>query len=136
MKRALTLLCLAALLVLAGCQMMYSIFPGMDPIVGTWKMTRICLPSGPMGGDGTWHSPADYTMSGSATYSADNTFTGSYTTSTTTTTSSGTWTGDYGVYTMNITSSVNQGVVIITLSSDNKTAYVAANGVSEQMTKQ
>jgi hypothetical protein len=134
MKRLLVVLVvLAGVLLLGSCTMMYSIFPSMDPILGTWDLTRIMLPSG-MGGDDTWHNPVDYGISTSMIFTDDGRYTGTFDDGTPVALA-GTWSGSYPVYTIVQTDGFD-GVYVMTLSDDKKTGFInVGNGEAEQLTK-
>ncbi len=135
MKRALPFAIIILLVLLfAGCNVFEGLIPSLDPIVGTWTVSKMLMTSG---SDGSWHDASYFGVSGTTTVAGDGSWSGSFTQSATTTAVAGSWQNDSGVYTLICNTAGYSGITTITLTSNNKTAYVvASSGVQEQLTKQ
>ncbi len=125
MKRvwAIVVVC-AAVLLLGSCNLMYGIFPGADPVVGTWTLSQLTLSS-----SSGWSTASAAGASGSMTFKDDKSFSGTITIPPNPAfASSGTWSGNNGLYTLNQGGTNGAGVYLMTLSADGKTLF-SNNGV-------
>ena len=119
-------------LMLAGCGWIYSLIPGMDPVVGTWTLSKVSL------SNAAWETASAAGWSGTATIKDDGTWSESMTASGSTMTMLGNWTDSSpGIYTLIVTSTTvtNYGTYVATLSSDQKTLYSGGGTSSFQFTK-
>ncbi len=124
MKRVLTVVAVCAGVLLFGsCNLMYSIFPGADPIVAAWTLSQLTSSGG------AWSTASAAGASGTMTFKDDKSYSGTVTIPPSPAAAvSGTWSGSNGLYTLNQGGTNGAGVYLMTISSDGKTLY-SNNGV-------